>query len=95
MKKQRNYFKSKEQEKSPEKNNETDLNSLSDPGFKKQAIKMLKNLRKVIDKNVAHCNNELKTIKKQTKRQDKGAHFSISIQLYTDVLAREIRREKF
>ena len=51
MKKQRNYFKSKEQEKSPEKNNETDLNSLSDPGFKKQAIKMLKNLRKVIDKN--------------------------------------------
>lgn len=63
MKKQRNYFKSKEQEKSPEKNNETDLNSLSDPGFKKQAIKMLKNLRKVIDKNVAHCNNELKTIK--------------------------------
>ena len=31
--------------------------------FKTQAIKMLKKLRKVIDKNVAHCDNELKTIK--------------------------------
>ena len=31
--------------------------------FKKEGIKMLKKLRKVIDKNVAHCDNELKTIK--------------------------------
>lgn len=49
MKKQRNYFKSKEQEKSLAY--KTDLNSLSDPGFKKQAIKMLKKLRKVIGKS--------------------------------------------
>ena len=54
----------KRQEKSPErKNNETDLSSLPDPKFKKEVIKILKELRKAINRNADHCNKELETIK--------------------------------
>ena len=43
IKKHRNYFKSKEQEKCPERtNNETDLTSLLDSKLKKEEINMLK-----------------------------------------------------
>jgi len=43
MKKQRNYYQLKEQEKPPERTkNETDHTSLPDPDFKQQVIKMLK-----------------------------------------------------
>ena len=39
----------KEQEKSPERtNNETDLSILSDPRSKKEVLKILKELRKII-----------------------------------------------
>ena len=55
MKKQRNYSQLTEQEKSPERiNNETDFTSLLDCKFKKEAIKMLKKLRKIIDRNANH-----------------------------------------
>ena len=61
MKKQRNYSQLKEQEKSPKRtNNETDLSSLLDPEFKKEVIKMLKELRKIISRNADHFNKELK-----------------------------------
>ena len=64
MKKQRNYSQLEEQEKSPERtNNETDLTRLLDHKFKKEIIKMLKELRKMIDRNADHCNKELETIK--------------------------------
>ena len=60
MKKQRNYSQLEEQEKSPERtNNETDLTRLLDHKFKKEIIKMLKELRKMIDRNADHCNKEL------------------------------------
>ena len=63
MKKQRNYSQSKEQEKSPKKiNNETGLSSLPDPEFRTELIKMLKELRKIINRNTDHFNKELKTI---------------------------------
>ena len=63
MKKQRNYSQSKEQEKSPKKiNNETGLSSLPDPEFRTEVIKMLKELRKIINRNIDHFNKELKTI---------------------------------
>ena len=65
MKKQRNYSQVKEQEKSPEgTNNETDLSSLPDPDLEKEVIKMLKELRKIIDRNADHCNKQLVTIKR-------------------------------
>ena len=69
MKKQRNY--SQLEEKSPERtNNETDLTSLPDPEFKKEVRKMLKKLRKIIDRNADHCNKELEGIKKTQSKLD-------------------------
>ena len=57
MKKQRNHSQLQEQEKSlEEKWNETDLSSLPDSEFRKEVIKLLKGLRKVIDRNADHCN---------------------------------------
>ena len=50
--------------KIPWKNNETDLSSLPDPKFKKKVIKILKELRKAINRNADHCNEELETIKR-------------------------------
>lgn len=44
-------------------NNETGLSNPLDPKFKKVAIKVLTELRKIIDRNRDHCNKELKTIK--------------------------------
>lgn len=44
-------------------NNETRLSNPLDPKFKKVAIKVLTELRKIIDRNRDHCNKELKTIK--------------------------------
>ena len=65
MKRQRNYSQLKEQAKSPKRTIiEIDLMSLLDPEFKK-VIKMLKELRKIIDRNGDHSNKELKTIKKE------------------------------
>ena len=48
----------------PWKNNETALSSLLDPKFKKEVIKILKELRKAIDRNTDHYNMELETIKR-------------------------------
>ena len=39
------------------------LISLLDPKFKKEVVKVLPELRKIIDRNVDHCNKELETIK--------------------------------
>ena len=49
MKKQRNHPEWNGQENSPEKNNEADLFSLVDTKFKKEIIKILKELRKAIE----------------------------------------------
>ena len=63
MKKQRNYSQLKEQEKSPDRTNkEIDLFSLLDPELKKEVIKILKELRKAINRNTDHCNKELDII---------------------------------
>ena len=66
MKKQRKHSQFKEQENSPERtNNETDLSSIPDPEFKNEVIKILKELRKAFYRNAAHCNKEIKTIKRK------------------------------
>ena len=60
MKRQRNYSQLKEQVKSPERtNNETEFISLLHPKFKKEVIKVLTELRKIIDRNADHCNKKL------------------------------------
>ena len=69
MKKKRNYSQLKEQEKSHERtNNERDLTSLLDPEFKKEVIIVLKELRKIINRNGDHCNKELETIKRSQSK---------------------------
>uniref|UniRef100_A0A8D1HUM7 Uncharacterized protein n=1 Tax=Sus scrofa TaxID=9823 RepID=A0A8D1HUM7_PIG len=55
-------------------NNNVDLSSLLDSKFKKDIVKMLKELRKIINKNADPWNKELETLKKdqsklETKRQ--------------------------
>ena len=66
MKNQRNDSQLKDQENSPERtNNETDICSLSDPRFKKEVMKILKGLRKVINRNAHYCKKELKTTKRR------------------------------
>ena len=63
MKKQNNYP-LKDQENSPEgKNNENDLFSIIDTQFKKEIIKILKELKKAINTNVDYCKKELETIR--------------------------------
>ena len=46
----------KDQEKSTETNNEIELTSLPDPKLEKVVIKMLNELRKIININAVHCN---------------------------------------
>ena len=59
MKKQRKHSQLKNQENSPEgTNNETDLFSLIDTKFKKEVMKILKELRKAIDRNADYCEKE-------------------------------------
>ena len=71
MKKQRNYFQLKEQDKCPERtNNETDLSTQPGPEFKKEVIKMLKELRMTISRNVDYCNKEQETIKRSQSKLD-------------------------
>ena len=56
MKKQRNHSHLKDQENSPEgTKNETDLFSLIDTGFKKEVMKILKELRKAVNRNADYC----------------------------------------
>ena len=69
MKKQRNFSQLEEQNSPERTNNETDLSSLLDLKFKKEVIKMLKELRKITDKNADHCNKELETIKKNQLKE--------------------------
>ena len=64
MKQQRNYCQLKEEKSSERTNNEADVTSLLDPEFKKEVIKMLKELKKIINRNADHCNKELETIKR-------------------------------
>ena len=71
MKKQRKYSQLKEQDKSPERtNNETDHTSLLKPEFKKEVIKILKELRKSINRNADHYYKELERIKVNSSKLD-------------------------
>ena len=45
-------------------NNETDLFSVIDTKFKKEVMKILKELRNVIDRNADYCKKELESIRR-------------------------------
>ena len=69
MKKQRNHSQLKEQENSPKgANNETDLWSLIDTEFKKKVMKILKELRKAINRNADYYKKELETISRSQEK---------------------------
>ena len=69
MKKQRNHSQLKDQENSPERtNNETDLFSLIDTNFKKEIMKILKELRKAVERNAEYCKKEPETIKRNQEK---------------------------
>ena len=53
------------------KKNETELTSL-DPKFKNVVIKILKELKKLIDRNTVHCDKELETTKRSQLKLDKS-----------------------
>ena len=68
MRKQRNHSQLKDQENSPKgTNNETVLFSLIDTEFKKEVMKILKELRKLINRNADYCKKELETIKRSSE----------------------------
>ena len=58
MKKQRNFSQLEEQNSPERTSNETDLSSLLDLKFKKEVIKMLKELKKIISKNADHSKKD-------------------------------------
>ena len=51
----------------PWKHNETYFSSLPDYEFKEGAIKILKELRKAVDRNADHCNNELELLRQKLR----------------------------
>ena len=71
IKRPENYSQLKKQDKSPERTiNETVLNSLLDPKFTKEVIKMQKKFRKIMNRNVDYRNKELETIKMNQSKLD-------------------------
>ena len=58
MKKQRNFSQLEEQNSPERTSSETDLSSLLDLKFKKEVIKMLKELKKIISKNADHSKKD-------------------------------------
>ena len=63
MRRQRNLFQLKEQEKTPEKTT-TETENLPDKEFKALAVRMLTKLRKRVDEHSGNFNKELENVKK-------------------------------
>ena len=69
MKKLRNHSQLKEQENSPEAaNNETDLCSLTDIEFKREIVKILKELREDMNSNADSFRKELENIRRSQEK---------------------------
>ena len=67
MKKHRNHSQLKEQNSTEGANNKTDLCSLTDTEFKKEVMKILKELRVDMNSNADYFRKELETIRKSQK----------------------------
>ena len=69
MKMLRNHSQLKEEENSPEGvNNETDLCSLTDTEFKKEIVKILKELRLDINSDADYLGKELENIRRSQEK---------------------------
>ena len=89
MKKLRNHFQLKEQENSPVgANNETNICSLTDTKFKKERVKILKQLRTTIKElradmtsNADYFRKELENIRSQEKLENSFAETQAELQV--------------
>ena len=71
MKKLRNHPQSNQQENSPKTvNNETDLCSLTDLEFKREIVKILKELREDMNSNADTLRKELENMRSQEKPEN-------------------------
>ena len=61
-------------------NNETDLFSLIDTEFKKEVMKTLKELRKVIDRNAECCKKDLEIMRSQEKLDNSIAEIKTNLE---------------
>ena len=69
MKKLRNHYQLKQQENSPKAaNNETDLCSLTDSEFKREILKILKELREDMNSNADSFRRELENIRRSQEK---------------------------
>ena len=69
MKKLRNHSQLKDQENSPETaNNETDICSVIDTEFKREEVKILKELREDMNSNAATLRKELENIRRSQEK---------------------------
>ena len=68
MKKHRNHAQLKEQNSTKGTNNETDLCSLTDTKFKKEVMKILKELRADLDSKADYSRKELETIRRSQEK---------------------------
>ena len=69
MKKLRNHCQLKEEENSPKAdNNETDLGSLTDLEFKREIVKILKELREDMNSNTDTLRKELENIRRSHEK---------------------------
>ena len=74
IKKHRNHSQSKEQENSPKAdNNETDLCSLTGIEFKREVLKILKELRENMNSNADSFRKELEGMRSQEKLENSFA----------------------
>ena len=65
----------------PWKNNETDLFSLRDTKFKKEIMKITKDLGKSMNRNADYCKKELQSIKRsQEKSENSFAEMKAKLQ---------------
>ena len=59
--------------------------SLPDSEFKKEVIKILKELRRTISRNADHCNKDLETIMSHSKLDKSITDMFINIELVTEI----------
>ena len=72
MNKHRNYFQLRDQENSTERTNDkTDFFTLTDSEFKKEIIKILKELRKILNRNADYCKKKKKALEAIKMSQEK------------------------
>ena len=84
MKKQRKHSQLKDQEDSPEEtNNDIDLFSLKDTKFKKEVMKIWKELRKAFNRNADYGKKELETVRRSQEKENSFVEIKAQLKAMT------------